>query len=169
MMKKNFLIIIFLAIGINSFSQNYNSFDELKNNIVSKTIPLISAEDLNKTEKTRTPILILDAREKNEYTVSHINGAKHVGYDTFKISRLKKVDKNTIIIVYCSVGYRSEKVGEKLKEAGFNKVMNLQGGIFDWKNKGYPVYDNKGDETKKIHAYDKSWGKWLIMGEKVYD
>ena len=60
-------------------------------------------------------------------------------------------------------------MGEKLKKAGFKKVLNLQGGIFDWKNKDYPVYDNKEIETEKIHAYSESWGKWLTKGEKVYE
>ncbi|PCJ27713.1 MAG: rhodanese [Flavobacteriales bacterium] len=141
----------------------------MKNNIISKTIPLISAEDLKKAENTKSALLIIDAREKGEYNVSHIKRAQHVGYNNFNISKLKKIDKNTIVIVYCSVGYRSEKVGEKLKKAGFKKVMNLKGGIFDWKNKGYPVYDNEEKETEKVHAYDRSWGKWLINGEKVYE
>jgi rhodanese-related sulfurtransferase len=168
-MKKQFLILVLLAIGLNSFAQNYDSFEELKNEIISKTIPLISAETLKKVESTRKPLLILDTREANEYNVSHINGAMYVGYDNFKISKLKKVNKNTTVIVYCSVGYRSEKIGEKLKKGGFNKVMNLQGGIFDWVNSGYPVYDNAGNETQKVHAYNKSWGKWLTKGEKVYE
>mgnify|MGYP000312300498 CR=1 FL=1 len=60
-------------------------------------------------------------------------------------------------------------ITEKLKKAGFTKVMNLQGGIFDWVNSGHSVYDNSGSETQKVHAYDKSWGKWLTKGEKVYE
>jgi len=168
-MKKQLLILFFLALGINGFSQNYKNFEELKNNIISKTVPLISVQKLKKVEETKKPLLILDAREKNEYNVSHIKNAKYVGYDNFKIKNLKSIDKETTIVVYCSVGYRSEKVGEKLKKAGFKKVMNLQGGIFDWVNQGYTVYDNDGKETKKVHAYDKSWGKWLTKGEKVYE
>jgi len=168
-MKKQFIILLFIGLALNAFSQDYKSFDELKNEIISKTIPLISVEDLKKAENTKSSLLIIDAREKKEYYVSHIKKAKHVGYDNFKLSKLKDVEKNTIIVVYCSVGYRSEKVGEKLKRAGFTKVMNLQGGIFDWKNKGYSVYDNKGAETQKVHAYDKSWGKWLTKGDRVYD
>lgn len=166
---KHFLIIIFLFFGTSTFSQNYDSFDELKNNIISKTIPLIGVEELKKVENTKTPLLILDTREKKEYNVSHIKEARHVGYDNFKISELKGIDKETTIVVYCSIGYRSEKIGEKLKRSGFKKVLNLQGGIFDWVNLGYSVYDSAGNETKKIHAYSKSWGKWLIKGEKVYD
>jgi rhodanese-related sulfurtransferase len=168
-MKKQFLIVLFLVIGLNSFTQNYESFEELKNEIISKTIPLISVDELKKVENTKAPLLVLDAREEVEYNVSHIKNAKYVGYDNFKIKTLKEVDKNTTVIVYCSVGYRSEKIGEKLKKAGFTKVMNLQGGIFDWVNSGYSVYDNTGKQTLKVHAYDKSWGKWLTKGEKIYE
>lgn len=168
-MKKQLLILLLIILSTNVFSQNYKSFEELKNKIISKTIPLISSETLKKVENTTAKMLIIDAREEEEYNVSHIKGAKYVGYDNFKIKSLKDVDKATTIIIYCSVGYRSEKVGEKLKKAGFKKVMNLQGGIFDWKNKGFSVYDNKGNETQKVHAYDKSWGKWLTKGEKIYE
>jgi rhodanese-related sulfurtransferase len=168
-MKIQFIIILFLGFTLSVASQNYASFDEMKENIVSNTIPLISVQELKKVENTKTKFLIIDAREKAEYEASHIEGAKFVGYADFKIESLKQTDKETTIIVYCSVGYRSEKVGEKLKNEGFKKVMNLRGGIFDWVNMGYPVYDNEGNETQKIHAYDKSWGKWLIKGEKVYE
>jgi rhodanese-related sulfurtransferase len=168
-MKKDYIIFLFLLLGLNSYGQDYSSFEVLKNEIIYKTVPLISVEKLKQVEKTKSPLLIIDAREKEEYNVSHIKGAKYVGYDNFKASTLKEIDKETTIVVYCSVGYRSEKVGEKLKRIGFSKVMNLQGGIFDWVNSGYPVYDNNGKETKKIHAYDKSWGKWLTKGEKVYE
>jgi rhodanese-related sulfurtransferase len=43
------------------------------------------------------------------------------------------------VIVYCSVGYRSEKIGEKLQKLGFQNVHNLYGGIFQWKNDGFEV------------------------------
>lgn len=168
-MKQQFIILFISVFTLTASGQNYDSFDDLKNNIISKTIPLISVEELKKVEQTKTPLLILDAREKKEYNTSHIKEAKHVGYDNFKISELKGVNKETTIVVYCSVGYRSEKIGEKLKKSGFKKVLNLQGGIFDWVNSGYSVYDSFGSKTKKIHAYSESWGKWLIKGEKVYD
>lgn len=168
-MKKSLIILLFIAFSTSSFAQNYTSFDELKNEIISKTIPLISVQELKKVENTTTPLLILDAREKEEYAASHLKNAKYVGYDHFKLSTVKDLDKNATVVIYCSVGYRSEKIAEKLKKAGFTKVMNLQGGIFDWVNTGFPVYDNSGKTTQKIHAYDKSWGKWLTKGDKVYE
>jgi rhodanese-related sulfurtransferase len=115
-MKTQLLILFITFFTLTSSAQNYTSFKELKNEIVSKTVPLISVKDLKKVENTKKPFLILDAREKEEYNTSHIKNAKYVGYDNFKMSAIKEVDKNTTIIIYCSVGYRSEKIGEKLKK-----------------------------------------------------
>lgn len=110
----------------------------------------------------------LDARERKEYDVSRIRDAKWVGYDDFEMSRVAGIEKDADIIVYCSIGYRSEKVAEKLKRAGFTRVKNLYGGIFSWMNSDYEVKDSLGQKTQKIHAYNKLWGKWLEKGEKVY-
>ncbi|MGB0881916.1 MAG: rhodanese-like domain-containing protein [Vicingaceae bacterium] len=168
-MKQLIICIFFIVTGLGAFAQNYDSFEDLKENIVSKTVPLITAEELKKVENTKASLLIIDAREQNEFNASHIKNSKYVGYDNFKMKSLKGIDKETTVVVYCSVGYRSEKIGEKLKKAGFKKVLNLYGGIFDWVNKGFPVYDRAGNKTNKVHAYDKSWGKWLTKGEKVYE
>jgi predicted sulfurtransferase len=79
-----------------------------------------------------------------------------------------KIDKNTPIVVYCSIGYRSEKVGEKLLNEGFT-VYNLYGGIFNWKNSNNPVVDNNEIATQKVHCFNQEWSKWLLKGEKIYD
>jgi len=110
----------------------------------------------------------LDAREKEEYIVSRIGKARWVGYDHFDLSSVADLDKHSEIIVYCSIGYRSEKVAEKLKEAGFANVKNLYGGIFDWHNAGKKVLDKDGKETNKIHGYSRTWGIWLNDAKTVY-
>lgn len=112
-------------------------------------------------------ILFLDAREASEFQVSHLRHAIHVGYDHFDANLWKGLPRNRRMVVYCSVGYRSEKVTEKLKNAGFTNVSNLYGGIFEWVNQGYPVY-REGKQVVKVHAYDRVWGVWLRKGEKVY-
>jgi hypothetical protein len=70
--------------------------------------------------------------------------------------------------VYCSVGYRSERIGEKLLKLGYTDVVNLYGGIFEWKNQGLDVYNSSNYPTDSVHTYNKSWGKWLVKGIKVY-
>ena len=76
--------------------------------------------------------------------------------------------KDTPIIVYCSVGFRSEKTTEHLLALGFTNVKNLYGGIFEWSNAGQPMVDSNENSTTKIHAYNKKWGTWINRGEKVY-
>lgn len=110
----------------------------------------------------------LDARERREYEVSHLPGARWVGYETFQPAQLEDIDKQTPLVVYCSIGYRSEKVAEQLQRAGFQQVWNLYGGIFEWVNQGYPVYNMREQPTDEVHAYDRKWGMWLKRGKKVY-
>jgi rhodanese-related sulfurtransferase len=114
-------------------------------------------------------IVYLDAREYDEYKVSHIKGAIWVGYDDFDMSRLDTISKSENIVVYCSVGYRSEKVSEKLLKANYTSVSNMYGSIFEWVNQGRPVYDIYGNETTNVHAFDNEWGRWLKVGTKVYE
>lgn len=168
-MKQQLLFLFITIFTLASCAQQYETFDEMAQSMAKGTVPLLKTKELDKIIQEKSNVIILDAREKKEFNTSHIKGAYYVGYDRFKISSVKKFDKSTKVIVYCSVGYRSEKIGEKLQESGFTDVYNLYGGIFDWKNKGYPIINNEGVETEKIHAFDKSWGQWLKKGEKVYE
>ncbi|MGJ8736273.1 rhodanese-like domain-containing protein [Zobellia laminariae] len=164
-MKTILSTLIFFLIASTSFSQN--KIDKTLRKLNKESVDYIHVETL---EKTESPIL-LDAREKKEYDVSHLENAIWVGYDTFQLdSVLQKVqNKNSEIVVYCSIGVRSENIGEELEEAGYTNVKNLYGGIFEWKNEGLPVYDSIGNTTEKVHAFNKHWGKLLTSGEKVYD
>lgn len=162
-------LLLFLFLIHHSCAQvKDESFNIMLNTLLSNSVEQIDVEMLSK-KIDKEDLIILDAREKIEFDVSHIEGAKHVGYDNFRKSALKDIDRDTELIVYCSVGYRSEKIGEKLEKLGFQNVKNLRGGIFEWKNKGFPVVNNQGDTTNKVHAFDKNWGIWLQNGEKVYE
>ena len=70
--------------------------------------------------------------------------------------------------MYCSLGVRSEDIAEKLKEAGYTNVLNLYGGIFEWKNNNNKVFDAYEKETEDVHTCTQEWSKWLIKGTKVY-
>ena len=133
--------------------------------LLSHTVPEMSVED---AALATQPTLFIDTRERSEFEVSHIQGARWVGFDDFDINRVADVAKDTPLIVYCSVGYRSEKVAEKLIKMGYQNVSNLYGGIFEWKNQGYDVWNKAGEKTEQVHAFDKTWGVWLKGGEKVY-
>jgi rhodanese-related sulfurtransferase len=135
-------------------------------NTLQKTVPFITSENLY---NNYTAYTILDTREIDEYNTSHLKDAIRVGYNHFNTKETSKTLLSTKpIVVYCSVGYRSEKIAEKLIKKGF-KVFNLYGGIFEWKNKKNSVVDSSNIVTNKIHCFNAEWSKWLINGEKIYD
>lgn len=141
-----------------------NAYNLTLKTLLAHTVTEISVDSL---VKVQNDVTLLDARELGEYQVSHIKNAIHVGYDNFDSTAVLNLDKSKPVVVYCSVGYRSEKISEKLLKMGFKNVSNLYGGIFEWKNQGQAVV-NKNGETEKVHAYSKTWGVWLKKGEKVY-
>ena len=137
-------------------------FDQRLEGLLSFTVPLIGVKEL--AEK-KEEYVILDAREQEEYFLSHIEGAQHLGYDQLNEAVLSELKKDTPIVLYCSVGYRSEKIGERLQKKGFTKVYNLYGSIFEWINQGQPIVDNAGYPTDKVHTYNKRWSKWVDEGK----
>ena len=139
-------------------------YQEKLQHLLSDKTPVIDVPQLVKEPKA----VLLDARPKEEYDVSHIAKARRVGYNDFDIVKVKDLPKDTAIVVYCSVGYRSEKVTEKLLKAGFTNVKNLYGGIFEWVNTGHIVVDDSGKPTDRIHTYNKNWSRWALKGTKVY-
>jgi len=141
------------------------AFKKVLDDHIAQTVPVISVDSLNQHLAEFT---VLDAREIEEFEVSHIKNASYVGYNNFSIKKIsKEIPTNKPIVVYCSIGYRSEKIGEQLQKKGY-KVYNLYGGIFHWTNQGYEVVDSSKKTTKKVHGYDKNWGKWLTKSEVVY-
>lgn len=129
------------------------------------TVPYI------KVEKIKTNTVFLDAREPKEFNVSHIENAISVGFDKFDSKKVTTIikDKNATIVVYCSIGIRSEIIGERLLKLGYKNVFNLYGGIFEWKNNGRKVVDNKKLGTNEVHTYNKEWSIYLKKGTEVYE
>jgi len=158
--------IIFLGLLLMSFfelkgqnpktaSCQNTSFDKKVDNLIRYKVPVMDVDSLvGKTDK----YLLLDTRAQEEFDVSHIKGAQCAGFKQFDIDDWKDVDKDAPIVVYCSVGYRSEKIGKKLKKAGFTQVYNLYGGLFEWVNRNYPLEF----DTQKIHTYNKKWSRWVF-------
>jgi rhodanese-related sulfurtransferase len=167
-MKKTitlFLLSLFAFSGFSCAQITSSAYKTLLKTLYKDEVPLVSCEKARKMD----PVLFLDTRAYEEFKVSHIPQARWVGYEDFTLQRVSNVPKDTPIVVYCSVGVRSEKVGKKMLDAGYTNVRNLYGSIFEWVNQGYPVVNMEGEPTDKVHAYSRAWGVWLQKGEKVYE
>jgi len=163
---RHYLLYIIVLTSTLAFSQK--SLSDLLKKHNSGDIPYITVQEL---AMPKTNAIILDARELREYQVSHIKGAFQIGYDAFRLDRATQhiQYQNDLVVVYCSLGIRSERIALQLREAGYTNVKNLYGGIFEWKNQDFQVFDKDNKETENIHAFSKSWAKWLHEGNKVFD
>lgn len=139
-------------------------YSAMLNGLLQESVPFVSVAQLRQLPG---PVL-LDSREAPEFAVSHLRGARLVGYDNFSLATVRDLPKNAPIVVYCSVGGRSEKIGTQLQQAGFTNVRNLYGGIFEWVNEGQPVVTAANQPTDRVHAYSRTWGIWLQRGQPVY-
>lgn len=137
-----------------------DSFQSTVDRFIKGTVPLISTEELAKKLADSEELIILDTRHDKEFSVSHLPNAQHVGFLNFDSSKLESLNKQELVIVYCSVGYRSERIGENLQAAGFTRVRNLYGGLFAWANEKRPL-ENANGPTSTVHGFNAEWSKLL--------
>jgi rhodanese-related sulfurtransferase len=125
---------------------------------------------------TPSQLLVLDARSEAEYRVSHFIEAQRVDSiaDGLLPPTLQNVSKETPIIVYCSVGYRSAKVAQQINKAGFQNVSNLEGGLFQWANEGRAAQHirlgtlvHEGHVTSLVHPFNWMWGMLLDKSHRL--
>ena len=166
-MKQLWMLIGLLLTtgGIVLAQTTSRTYGTMLETMYKKSVPLVTVTELKKMPA----VVLLDTRSKAEYDVSHLPNARWVGYDDFELKRVQDIPKQANVVLYCSVGYRSERVGEKLLKAGYQHVTNLYGSLFEWVNQGNPVVDKLGKPTQRVHAYSRLWGVWLQRGEKVYE
>jgi len=132
-------------------------FDKTVHRYLSFSVPIISVDSLYNHYASYQ---VLDARAASEYDTSHLPGALRIGYKPIRYEILGKLDRSKPVVLYCSIGYRSEKVAEELRRQGF-EVYNLYGSIFEWVNRALPVENNKGQKTLTVHGYNKKWSRWI--------
>lgn len=118
--------------------------------------------------KSPETYLIFDVREQDEFRVSHLRGAQHLSPGTWTSGFFKqyghKPFKGRKIIFYCSVGVRSSKMANALREEllkrGAAGVYNLKAGLFGWANRDFAMVDKSGS-TSYIHPFDQHWGQLI--------
>ena len=117
----------------------------------------------SKLERGERPVL-LDVREAEEVAVSRLPGARRVEPSAFSLDAVAELARDHEIVVYCSVGYRSSRFAQFLQENGYSNVTNLEGSIFEWAEKGYPLVQEtvQGERAVgKVHPYGRAWA-WLV-------
>ena len=101
-------------------------------------------------------VQVLDVRTAGEFSGSHLKNVMLADW-TNKAQfeeRIKYLDKNKTLLVYCAAGGRSGQAAVWLKEQGFKEVVNLQGGITAWNAAGKPVVREGGAVELSTAAFN---------------
>src|ERR1700734_447902 len=84
--------------------------------------------------------LLVDVREEREFAKDHLPGAMHLGKGVIERDIENRVpDLDAEIVLYCGGGFRSALAADNLQKMGYKNVISMDGGIRDWREKGYPL------------------------------
>lgn len=121
-------------------------FEELKNQDLTavertaEVVPLATQEF--KEAMAHEYGTVLDVRTDEELKGGCLNNAVQADFLSRQFEdRIKTLEKETPVLVYCKVGARSAKAAAQLVAQGFQKVYHLEGGIDTWVESGEEVVD----------------------------
>ena len=84
--------------------------------------------------------LLVDVREESEFAKNHLPGAIHLGKGIIERDIEARVPElNSEMILYCGGGFRSALAADNLQKMGYTNVISMDGGIRDWREKGFPL------------------------------
>ena len=111
----------------------------------------------------RKKLVFIDVREDYEIKVSLIENA--ITLEEFEDNIEEYSD--ALLVIYCTIGYRSGLYTEELKEEGYDAV-NLIGGVLLWAHHGLEFQTPKGKSTSNVHVYGKEWDLLPVGFNGIY-
>jgi rhodanese-related sulfurtransferase len=109
--------------------------DDAKKRVREVTVADVKAL-LDRGEK----FVLLDVREESEWAKDHLPGAVHLGKGVLERDIEAQVPAtDTQLVLYCGGGFRSALAADNLQKMGYTRVLSMDGGIKDWRAKGYPL------------------------------
>ena len=105
----------------------------------TSNITVISTQEMQSLLKM-DQVQLVDVRTPQEFKSGYIDNAQNIDFKSPTFAQdILKLDKDKPVILYCKSGGRSAKCAEKLQQAGFTKIYDLEGGISRWKHEGLAV------------------------------
>lgn len=102
-------------------------------------IKVVSTEEME-TLLELDDVQLVDVRTAQEHREGYIAKSQNIDFNSPTFDKdITKLDKEKPVVLYCKSGGRSAKCAKKMKDAGFVKIYDLDGGISKWKHKGLEV------------------------------
>jgi rhodanese-related sulfurtransferase len=109
--------------------------DDAKTRVLETNVDDVKAR-MDRAEK----FVLVDVREESEFGKDHLPGAIHLGKGIIERDIEARVPElNTELVLYCGGGFRSALAADNLQKMGYTNVISMDGGIRDWREKGYPL------------------------------
>lgn len=109
--------------------------DDAKTRVRETTV-----DDVKARLDRRDKFVLIDVREDREYDTDHLPGAVHLGKGIIERDiEGKYPDLSTPLVLYCGGGFRSALAADNLQKMGYTNVISMDGGIREWREKGYPL------------------------------
>ncbi len=140
---KRILISAFLIAG---WAGAWAQGEGTKDSVVYKCVTL-SAEDFNAVMKSGNDVLLIDVRLPAEFRAGKIENAVNIPLLKISDKKTGRLNKSSIILLYCTSGIRSCRAALKLHALGFKNLFSLAGGINGWKKAGLPVRKRLGKKV----------------------
>jgi rhodanese-related sulfurtransferase len=128
------IICIFLLVGVAAAVFLFQLNTEQKND--QPLAAEISVQQAKQRFDDGT--YLVDVRTPEEWNEMHVEGAVLIPLDELP-NRLTEVPKGQPVMVICRSGNRSATGRDILKNAGFQQVTSVAGGIRQWSAAGYPT------------------------------
>ncbi len=103
----------------------------------------ISVDELRAQLSREPEMLVIDVRQASEFEIGHVPGARHLHAGDLP-DRLAELPRDRPIAAICASGYRSSVAAGLLRQAGFQDVSAVRGGLPEWRAAGYPVQTGEG-------------------------
>jgi rhodanese-related sulfurtransferase len=105
-----------------------------------KRVREVTVDDVKQKLDRNDDFLLVDVREDNEWQTDHLPRAIHLGKGVIERDIEGRVpDPNAPIILYCGGGFRSALAADNLGRMGYTNVLSMDGGVREWREKGYPL------------------------------
>lgn len=112
-------------------------FSACKDKSVAQEIVVLSPQEFYDATANKN-IQLLDVRTSKEFGEGHLENATNVDVleDDFS-AKVKDLNHDQPVYVYCRSGKRSEKASSILKGLGFKEVYDMEGGYLQWESDGF--------------------------------
>ena len=96
-------------------------------------VPAITVMELKQRLDRGDPLTLIDVREPHEWDIANLEeyGARLIPLGSLP-ARMNEIGSAEEVVLFCRTGGRSARALRQLRDAGFRRLWNLEGGLHAW-------------------------------------